>query len=656
MSSDPNHIHQPAATVRPGILGVSLVILMLAVAITSAAIWRSYFDGRLSQPITHNDVNYFMEGIQRYGSFVRDGALAEILYFLRYPPHAPMSTYQAAAAFGFLGLHDWAPYASNIIFVIITLGFAAFLLRHTAPIAGLLILVGISGIPLISTSVSEFAPEIPASLFLAMAVICILHSSWDRIFDRYKLAAVFFIFLSFIGKPTAFVFDIIAVVATVGLTLVTEFFTRRDRTVWLVKTYRGAAFVIASMILPAFYIIPSIEHYWTYFYYNLFDEERRQIWTSPLSLEVNLRFYLDGQAGQYMFGPFLWLYACIIILGLILSIYMNRNKDTLLIIQSILISIFIYLPPFLSPVKNTLFATGFGFLIVFILVLSLRTIASTLRPSIGLPVVGVISVCLLFGGGTIRAVPNLELRYGSAPMEAIDRFTRVIEGNADPRDYLTVYMPNIGTYAQNILQYYMLKRNPYLSGRFTSHWTTTDPEMHFSFISDETIQFVIVGEPGNGFTQLNLSWVVETPVMEFLRDSSEYMVLDSFYGPEGKPIVIFQRQTEFAGFRPVSGMTPVSAAGTRMNVGQTSYLTAYSSISTQGRLELQCTEAVGQTLSVSVNQMLVRTLDVDREGCRLYIPIELREGVNDIVIDYSMNEAVLLSRLVVSRQSPGSPD
>src|SRR5579872_7458107 len=123
---------RPAVSARPyrtPLIVMAASLLLLAVAMSS-----SFYNGRLASPITHNDVNYFIDGIQHLNLLHTKGFLALVDDFIHGSLHAPTSTYQAMLSYLLFGITDWAPYASNIILVVLFFGFAAYLLRG-APVA-----------------------------------------------------------------------------------------------------------------------------------------------------------------------------------------------------------------------------------------------------------------------------------------------------------------------------------------------------------------------------------------------------------------------------------------------------------------------------------------------------------------------------------------
>ena len=61
-------------------------------------------------------------------------------------------------------------------------------------------------------------------------------------------------------------------------------------------------------------------------------------------------------------------------------------------------------------------------------------------------------------------------------------------------------MTNVGAFAPNILQYYMLKVDPSLDWNFDSGVMEPDPQKQISSINQAHEQFVVAGHHDNGFT------------------------------------------------------------------------------------------------------------------------------------------------------------
>src|SRR4051812_25576676 len=77
--------------VQQNVYVVVIAVLMIALWITAGSLSRSYLAGRLADPITHNDVNYLIDGIRRLLYIDVNGFLAEAIHLFFQPMHAPLS-------------------------------------------------------------------------------------------------------------------------------------------------------------------------------------------------------------------------------------------------------------------------------------------------------------------------------------------------------------------------------------------------------------------------------------------------------------------------------------------------------------------------------------------------------------------------------------
>src|SRR5207248_705840 len=100
----------------------ALVWAALAGLTTAWALQFSTRHGRLLAPPVCDDVGYFLDGLSRLEDFRLHGCGAALVGLATRPPHAPFSTFLAAACFGLFGVHEWAPYAGNGLIVFVILG------------------------------------------------------------------------------------------------------------------------------------------------------------------------------------------------------------------------------------------------------------------------------------------------------------------------------------------------------------------------------------------------------------------------------------------------------------------------------------------------------------------------------------------------------
>ena len=193
-----------------------LVVIASAIILFAAAMSRSFFDGRMASPITHDDVNYFIIGIQRLMILRRDGVAELLHHFFHFAEHSPFLTYQATFAYFLFGVTDWAPYVSNIFLLLLFLGVAAFLVRDYPLAVVAACMASLVALPMSSNIIIEFSPEVVCSLFTAIGAVLMtrLPLIGAPLGARFRAGLCFG--LAFFSHPVASPFTLIALLATIG--------------------------------------------------------------------------------------------------------------------------------------------------------------------------------------------------------------------------------------------------------------------------------------------------------------------------------------------------------------------------------------------------------------------------------------------------------
>ena len=214
---------EPLKTISDRCIGTILMAeLRPALLMAAAAASRSFYDGRLGSPITHNDVNYFLIGI-RYVVMLRDQGFLSIVHNLLHgTEHAPITSYQAMLAYLIFGINDWAPYASNLMYVLLFLAVAAYLVRDCPLVLLISAMVIVIAMPLTSNTLTEFAPELVCSLFTAIGTVLMLRLPLIGAPLGARFRAGFCFCLGFLAHPSASAFTLIAVLGTLGLMFLRE--------------------------------------------------------------------------------------------------------------------------------------------------------------------------------------------------------------------------------------------------------------------------------------------------------------------------------------------------------------------------------------------------------------------------------------------------
>jgi hypothetical protein len=641
---------------------VAIVAVLLAAAwITGGALSKSHLIGRLADPMTHNDVNYAIDGIRRLVYVEINGFWAEIPHLYHQPMHAPLSGYQAALAYYLFGFHDWAPYASDVVYLLIFLGACAALLRGCPNILVIAGLVAVAGMPLAYTTISEFAPEIPCGLFTALGVLLTLQIRMlDRAIGPRALAGLCF-GLGLLGKPTSFAFVPLVVCATLGVTFARDvIFAGKLRDVGP-AIFNGVLHLALSLWLPAMYLFPNFHEYRDYFFRALFDTETLKAFGE----NRDVFYYLTGGGAEYMFGNLFWGYVAIIAIGAAAA---ARRGDRQFVARQIELSVLVvvmWLPPTVSAAKNTLFGAPFGYLVGFMVVMALRSIYETIRGITGVAAVSLLGLLLMVSVKAwtdLANTPGFDWKIPGAHitrekwLDEMERIRAVMLGNSPSYRGRTVYSTNSGYAWGPVLQYWFLKTDPTLDWSFTSNWPDSDPQHHLDYIHHSKSDFVIAGERDNGLTygpsQVPGASASENAVLAALREDQDYMPIDQFYGPTGRTITVFQRRTAYGGWRPLAGLT--NPGGTKqpwVSAGVMTHLQAYAADAAPAELAIDVSGMPGETIDIVANHDRIGQLVLDPGGkASLTQTFNLVSGQNDIVFRYSSDAPKVFKRLLVIRR------
>ena len=630
-----------------------LIVVTAALLLAAAAMSRSFYDGRMASPVTHNDVNYFLIGIRHVVMLREHGILAVINDFVHGVEHAPIASYQAMLAYLIFGINDLAPYASNLVYVLIFLGVAAYLMRDCPVVILVAGMATVIAMPLTSSTLTEFAPELVCSLFTAIGALLMLRLPLigAPLGARFRAGVCFC--LGFLAHPSAFAFTLIAVLGTVGLMLLRDVIVIRKAGFARLLSESALNFVLSTW-LAALYMILRFDTYWAYFFRTTLNPATRARWVDvSMSLHQHIAYYLFGLGGQFMFGNRLLVCAAIIGCGIAAGWWRHDRQSTGRQVELLLIAAMFWLIPTLSPVKVPFFAAAFGYAFIFLTVMALRSIFDVLPAKIGMSVVSSVALVLLISDTSHPYVPNTPQTLVERDFDfaAINRLKADLFGNATDSQSVKVYMTNVGAYANNILEYYMLKVDPSLRWNFDAGFSVADPREQLDFIHSHQEDFVVAGHFNNGFTYFSWAQPAEEPVLSAMTSDPDYMPIDRFYGPNGRTVTVFQRRGNFAGWHPIAGFVSRTAEpnNARVTTGGVAFLQSYAARPVAAQLQLKCAGIAGETVEILVNQRKVArlTFPPNEEVLSLNQPITLLPGANDIVLQYPESGQITLHQLLI---------
>lgn len=645
---------------NPYVRASAIIITCLYVA--CGAISKSYVMGRFAFPMTHNDVNYLIDGVHRLVYVELNGFWAELAHLYSAPLHAPLAAYQAALGFYLFGFHDWAPYVTNIVYLLIFASVCIWSLRGMPMLVVIAALLAIAGMQISYTTISEFAPETPCGLFSAIGVILLIRIDMlDRALGPRALAGLC-LGLSLLAKPSSFIFMPLVLCATLGVAFIRDIVMGRQWRRFGTAITLGLLQIVLSLWLPSLYLIPNFHEYLSYFELAMFDQANVTAFGGSTHMFADVTYYLTGQGAEYMFGNFLWAYVLFIALGVATAIWRGDRRFLNRIFELSPLVAFIWLMPSAAKSQNTLFGMPFGYVLLYMVVISFVPIYEALKgrwPAILVPVFGFV----LFVSGVSRTtLPNTPGFDWYAPgahvireelPPAMARFRDVMLSNTTNYADGSVFLTNGGYYHTPVLKYSFLKKDPFLNWAFDSLWWDSNPQDHMNYIRDHKVDYVIAAEPDNGLTfaptLIAGAAGSEEATLAAMWKNPDYAPIDRFYGPTGGMITVFQRRGSFCGWRPLGGF---AAAGPRwVKEGLVSHLQAYAPEAIAANLVIEASGSAGQKVEILLNRDRVGELRFDAGGnASASWPITLSSGQNDVILHYpSSDEKVSFERLQILR-------
>jgi hypothetical protein len=146
----------PPAGRRPrkwkGALAGWAIDAVLATAVTAVLIVWSAHHGRLLLPPQYDDVAYLAQAMRWVVLFEHGGLEAVAGRYAQEPAHSPLSDLTGALGFVLLGKHDWAPYATRGLVILVLLRVVRGLAPHLPPAARWVLAGGMICTPLTGRS------------------------------------------------------------------------------------------------------------------------------------------------------------------------------------------------------------------------------------------------------------------------------------------------------------------------------------------------------------------------------------------------------------------------------------------------------------------------------------------------------------------------
>jgi len=657
------------------------LIVVLAAAYTALVIHYSMRRGRLIVFPTYDDVSYMTDGLKRLQAFYTGGAKAVYDLYRHVPPHAPYSTIVAFFSFAIFGVHDWAPYAGNVLLVLGYFGFADYLLRGLPLWQKLAVFALLASFPLLTWSVQEFRPDHAAALLLVMGLIMILKQPWITSSWRHQIMAGVWCGLSIAGKPQTFA----SVGLLLGMTLVLA--TLCDRIGYRLRAsprqiaQSWARCVLPAILIPLPHFLVAWHDVWAYIEMNVFGAYK-DVWQTKGTLTFHLLYYLTGPGGQSAFGgtinPTNWpphripshLILLAIILGAaVIRIFWRRRRSEM--IQAACFAILIFAAYAISTgLKNKSYFFGLGFqtLLVLVAVLALRGLLLGERlKARPFPVAAVAFLFLTCAGVAAWGWPPKNGDFGADWVrnrkEIAYGIYNDIRDNPDYSDPV-VFIPAPGEINRDLISYLAMKE-----GRSIEPYEPPDlsADPTYSLAQFNKVQFVIIADQGSGLIADFLpQYTIQDKLIKILQSRRDYAQVGRYvFHKTGLGYYLFEHIGAFYCWRPTSGMGflegpyPQNVLPTyvRWGYGPSSTISMNDQSGGHFNLSLSARNIFpNQLITIKLDGQVVREVPMaaSQEFKSFEISFDASPGPHTIEMDYSKWEqvmprptAVLFSSIVI---------
>jgi hypothetical protein len=349
---------------------IFLGVVLVSVGFTWMILTQSFAHGRLAALPVWDDSSYLYDAAKRYETLDRSGWSGLAWELKTHPPHSPYSSFMAFVSFKLFGRHDWAPYISNGIIVLVAAAYACRMMRSMPRLGPFLAVSMILTVPVMAWSVHEFRPDLACGLYTAILLVEIV-STPPELKTRLRSIGLGLLFgLCLLTKPSVFPVTGLLVGSSMVISLVQSLFDSSRRgtfgRVFLSCIVTG----LIGLATWAPYMVVAYDHIIPYIVDNIFGANR-QFWVMKGSFKEHAAYYLYGFGGMFALGnfrlPFLiWMLAAGLFVG---GAWRSGKRATLASLGLLLLAT--YILPTMNEVKQPFFGAVFYFSFLFVAMLSI---------------------------------------------------------------------------------------------------------------------------------------------------------------------------------------------------------------------------------------------------------------------------------------------
>lgn len=433
-----------------------LLALIGALLLLAWNMKNSFEFGRLAFVPSYDDVSYFVDALSRYQRFLNGNLLLLFRDAVADPPHAPISTVQAVLSYMAFGVHDWAPYVSNIWIPFAALLSSLWLTRGIGWVRWVLF-VHVLTLPMLGGAIVEFRPDIAAGVLAAAAIIASVYAVTSQ--EAKLLNALCWWAAGLCGamlwaKPSAALYYVVLLELGLMFALVGMFAFRRVNLLAGLKRSLFINCVGIGLSLPYFAV--AGERVFKYTWSAIVRD--KSIWAVNMDWLEHAQFYLVGHGGRFMLGLDVW----IMVVAVLLLLFFVRTIEPLQRLRfSALLGVTLvgYLLVAVNSVKTQFLGVGFQslwFMLSFLVLLELASFRRGRLLAAGFAAVAILSVL------SVQPTGYLGLR-DSAKAQGVRTTVALIEEelvgiSIEQAKQKTVFMTFTGFLNRDVLSYNLLKR------------------------------------------------------------------------------------------------------------------------------------------------------------------------------------------------------
>jgi hypothetical protein len=531
-----------------------LIGVALAVLLSAGVVQYSFRHGRLLFPPDFDDCTYLRDAAERLNVLDSHGPVALLKDLWQTPPHSPGSTALALFSFLVLGVHAWAAYVGNGLYILALLLLAGHILRPfrlPGYLAGLLL---VCSVPVTALTVYHFRPDLAVGLTTSMGVFLalehgILAAGWPR-----RLAVALCFTAALLIKPSFCLMTVFLLGCTLVTATVQDVCSDRSRFRW--GSLAASWLVCGGLALVL--VLPFYAHTWRKWYgyiYQVIFGHLKEIVRTPGDRLFHLKYFLVGEGGQDLLGWHLYLLGGIFLAGALKVLLCGRREARARLAAMVVLLAASYAVPTQVEMKLPVFGSGWAYLLLFC---SLHLLVELLGPlSAGAawwswrwgPVAGLACLglfCFRWPGGWGDAgSPHYQ-----GIQQVMDDIHRTLAEHSG--DKASVFLAE-GIYPNS----WTLRFRALAEGRagltFWDCHTVFDPAYYLAQI--EQADFVLATDASRATNFYTFPCLAIQPqLLRHLEERKDFTEVGRFYCVGWGGYRLFQRQRNFSGYHDCVGL------------------------------------------------------------------------------------------------------